>query len=106
MNHLAITGYFYAAVIIALSLHFVDVVSRVSGQLPPRQLPPRQLPPDKYPPDNYPLGQIPPGQLPPPEKFFKHLPWYSLYLYSSYSFLLLMFSALCHPKTAFLKATK
>ena len=55
-------------------------------------------PPDNYPPDNYPrtntprtitpLGQIPPGHLPPPEKFFKHLPWYSLYLYSSYSFLL------------------
>ena len=106
-------------------------------------------PPDNYPPDNYPrtntpqtitpLGQIPPGHLPPPEKFFKHLPWYSLYLYSSYSFLLgrtystqkdypnrnimqylrglahnismwrtllLMFSALCHPKMAFLKATK
>ena len=54
----------------------------------PRTITPGQLPPDKYPPDNYPLGQIPPGHLPPPEKFFKHLPWYSLYLYSSYSFLL------------------
>ena len=54
----------------------------------PRTITPRTITP----------GQIPPGQLPPrtntprtftpPEKFFKHLPWYSLYLYSSYSFLL------------------
>ena len=45
------------------------------GQIPPGQLPPRTNTP----------GHLPP---PPPEKFFKHLPWYSLYLYSSYSFLL------------------
>ena len=62
---------------------------RVSGQLPPGQLPPGQLPPDKYPPDNYPPRTNTPRTFtPPPEKFFKHLPWYSLYLYSSYSFLL------------------
>ena len=58
----------------------------VSGQLPPGQLPPGQLPPDKYPPDNYPPRTNTPGTFTPPEKFFKHLPWYSLYLYSSYSF--------------------
>ena len=50
----------------------------VSGQLPPGQLPPGQLPPDKYPPDNYPPRTNTPWTFTPPEKFFKHLPWYSL----------------------------
>ena len=63
-------------------------MGKVSGQLPPGQLPPGQLPPDKYPPDNYPPRTNTPRTFTPPEKFFKHLPSYSLYLYSSYSFLL------------------
>ena len=73
-------------------LHFSSYLSTNFSHLAGYQ---DNYPPDNYPPDNYPrtntprtitpLGQIPPGHLPPPEKFFKHLPWYSLYLYSSYS---------------------
>ena len=49
----------------------------------PQTITPRQIPPDNYPPRTN-----TPRTFTPPEKFFKHLPWYSLYLYSSYSFLL------------------
>ena len=54
----------------------------------PRTITPQTITPRQIPLDNYPPRTNTPQTFTPPEKFFKHLPWYSLYLYSSYSFLL------------------